>query len=143
MKVPALRDACKMRHLDDAGLKEALVERLVAWRLPPLAAFPPAAPAGPCTSVECGCFGENDLMKGAQPDAEHVGEQAEDLLKAAKHEIRAYLLQPTLPRKESPRLWWRDNQHRFPLLAATARDHMSIPGSSSSLERLFPALALL
>ena len=56
MKVPALRDACKMRHLDDAGLKEALVERLVAWRLPPLAALPPAAPAGPCTSVEGGCF---------------------------------------------------------------------------------------
>ena len=82
-------------------------------------------------------------MKGAQPDAEHVGEQAEDLLKAAKHEIRAYLLQPTLPRKESPRLWWRDNQHRFPLLAATARDHMSIPGSSSSLERLFSRFGLV
>ena len=90
----------------DAGLKEALVEKLVAWRPPLVAVLSPAAPAAPCASVESGCFGENDLMKCAQPDAKHVGEQAVDLLKAANNEIKAYLREPTHPLKESSRQWW-------------------------------------
>ena len=143
LKVPELRSECNKRRLCDAGLKEALVEKLVAWRPPLVAVLSPAAPAAPCASVESGCFAGNDVMKCAQPDAKHVGEQAVDLLKAANNEIKAYLREPTHPLKESSRQWWRDNQHRFPLLAITARDHMSIPGSSSSLERLFSRFGLV
>ena len=37
----------------------------------------------------------------------------------------------------APLAFWRDNQHRFPSLAALARDVLSIPATGAGVERLF------
>ena len=89
------------------------------------------------------CFGETDLMHGAQPGPEDVPTQAVDLLQEVKKEIKKYGLEPTLAREMSPRQWWKANEPRFPLLAVLARDYLSIPGSSSSLEHLFSRFGLV
>ncbi|EUC67535.1 hAT family dimerization protein [Rhizoctonia solani AG-3 Rhs1AP] len=39
----------------------------------------------------------------------------------------------------SPLVWWRLNAHRFPRLAAMARDYLCIPGTSVAVERVFSA----
>ena len=36
-----------------------------------------------------------------------------------------------------PLLFWKDNQHRFPALAALARDVLSVPATGAGVERLF------
>lgn len=36
-----------------------------------------------------------------------------------------------------PLTWWRLNEHRFPRLAAMARDYLCIPGTSVAVERVF------
>jgi hAT family C-terminal dimerisation region len=37
----------------------------------------------------------------------------------------------------APLSFWRENQHRFPSLAALARDALSIPATGAGVERLF------
>lgn len=36
-----------------------------------------------------------------------------------------------------PLTFWRDNQHRFPAIAALARDVLSVPATGAGVERLF------
>lgn len=129
------------------GLKAALVQRIVGYKPsfesyfsapPPLAVRQPQEP----TDGE-ECFGKKDLMDGAQPGPEDVVTEAVDLLQEVKKEMKKYIVEPTLPRENSPRLWWKANERRFPLLAVLARDYLSIPGSSSSLERLFSRFGLV
>lgn len=36
-----------------------------------------------------------------------------------------------------PREFWRDHEHRFPVLAALARDFLSVPATGAGVERLF------
>ncbi|KAJ5379647.1 uncharacterized protein N7496_002075 [Penicillium cataractarum] len=37
----------------------------------------------------------------------------------------------------NPRVFWKNNQHEFPILASIARDVLSIPATGSGVERLF------
>lgn len=37
----------------------------------------------------------------------------------------------------NPPMFWKDNQHEFPILASIARDVLSIPATGSGVERLF------
>jgi hypothetical protein len=37
----------------------------------------------------------------------------------------------------SPREFWRDHQHTFPVLASIARDILSVPATGAGVERLF------
>lgn len=37
----------------------------------------------------------------------------------------------------SPRIFWKENQHRYPALASVARDVLSIPATGAGVERLF------
>lgn len=45
-----------------------------------------------------------------------------------------YNLEPT---NIEPLLFWKDNQHEFPVLASVARDILSIPATGAGVERLF------
>ncbi|KEP45855.1 HAT family dimerization protein [Rhizoctonia solani 123E] len=51
------------------------------------------------------------------------------------NEIRQYLEEEVTPLL--PLEWWRLNAHRFPRLAAMARDFLCIPGTSVAVERVF------
>lgn len=37
----------------------------------------------------------------------------------------------------SPRVFWKENQYKYPILSATARDVLSIPATGAGVERLF------
>lgn len=39
--------------------------------------------------------------------------------------------------KGNPRLYWKEHEHEFPVLARIARDILSIPASGAGVERLF------
>ncbi|QRV92757.1 AC9 transposase [Ceratobasidium sp. AG-Ba] len=53
---------------------------------------------------------------------------------SAAGEIAAYLSEEVT--KQPPLVWWSQNAHRFPRLAAMARDFLSIPGTSVAVVRV-------
>uniref|UniRef100_A0A3B3DU20 BED-type domain-containing protein n=1 Tax=Oryzias melastigma TaxID=30732 RepID=A0A3B3DU20_ORYME len=52
-------------------------------------------------------------------------------------EIKQYQDAPSLPLTEDPLLWWKSQQHAFPLLSKLAHMHLCIPGTSVAAERVF------
>jgi len=48
---------------------------------------------------------------------------------ALNEQIRLYLLQPNIPRQESPLSWWRDNAAMFPDIAAVPQHYLSAPAT--------------
>ena len=58
-------------------------------------------------------------------------------------EIAAYLDQPPIPRTSCPRVWWRENESRFPALAGVARRFLGAPCTSVVSERLFSSAGLV
>jgi hypothetical protein len=48
--------------------------------------------------------------------------------------LLTYILDPI---EISPLTFWKENQHKYPALAATARDVLSIPATGAGVERLF------
>ncbi|KAJ5806684.1 hypothetical protein N7474_010276 [Penicillium riverlandense] len=52
-----------------------------------------------------------------------------------KDELTQYLNSDTVDM--GPLSFWKENQHRFPALAAMARDTLSVLATGSSVERLF------
>ncbi|KAK7919245.1 hypothetical protein WMY93_010529 [Mugilogobius chulae] len=55
----------------------------------------------------------------------------------AEKEIKQYQDSPSLPLTEDPLLWWKSQQHVFPLLSKLAHMHLCIPGTSVAAERVF------
>uniref|UniRef100_A0A8C2FJ66 HAT C-terminal dimerisation domain-containing protein n=1 Tax=Cyprinus carpio TaxID=7962 RepID=A0A8C2FJ66_CYPCA len=55
----------------------------------------------------------------------------------AEKEIKQYQDAPSLPLPEDPLLWWKSQQHVFPLLSKLAHMHLCIPGTSVAAERVF------
>jgi len=55
----------------------------------------------------------------------------------AEKEIKQYQDAPSLPLTEDPLLWWKSQQHVFPLLSKLAHMHLCIPGTSVAAERVF------
>ena len=53
-----------------------------------------------------------------------------------RDELREYLDAPVVPCHD-PIKWWYDNHETYPALSRMARDILSIPPSSTSVERLF------
>ena len=60
-----------------------------------------------------------------------------------KGEVERYFTEPTLPRKESPLAWWKDNVSRLPYLSQLAHSILSIPVTSTLSERVFSAPGLI
>lgn len=54
----------------------------------------------------------------------------------AEKEIKQYQDAP-LRLTEDPLLWWKSQQHVFPLLSKLALVHVCIPGTSVAAERVF------
>jgi predicted HTH transcriptional regulator len=47
------------------------------------------------------------------------------------------LLSPLGTQLVNPRIYWKDHQYEYPILASLARDILTIPASGSGVERLF------
>jgi hypothetical protein len=59
----------------------------------------------------------------------------QEIEKPEDDEIARYLVKGLV--KGSPRLFWKQNEHEYPVLARIARDILSIPVSGAGVERLF------
>ena len=54
-----------------------------------------------------------------------------------RHELEAYCAEQPLEQSQSPFLWWREHEKRFPAAAAVARRYLCIPATSVPTEHLF------
>lgn len=55
----------------------------------------------------------------------------------AMAELRMYLDDAILNRKEDPLIWWKDRQKTYPWLSILARKYLSIVATSVPCERIF------
>ena len=60
-----------------------------------------------------------------------------------KGEVERYFTEPTLPRKESPLAWWKDNASRFLYLSQVAHSILNIHATSTPSEWAFSAAGLI
>lgn len=54
-------------------------------------------------------------------------------------QVHGYLIEPPIPRNESPLQYWKSNMSRFPALTKAACKYLSAPCTSVDSERLFSA----
>jgi hypothetical protein len=67
--------------------------------------------------------------------ARQFGDRAERI--AVSNEVKDYMSMPSVPLDTDPLQWWREHQHRFPVLARVARRFLCIPASSAPAERVW------
>jgi len=58
-------------------------------------------------------------------------------------EYKAYDLVPQVQSNEDPLKWWKENEQFFPRIASMAREYLSVPASSASVERFFSSVGLV
>ena len=80
-------------------------------------------------SVEC-FFGDDADVIISQPNV------------SCKEECDQYLSIPAISAKSDPLVWWQQNQDRFPHVAKMARQHLGVPATSASVERVFSGVGL-
>ena len=61
---------------------------------------------------------------------------------SCKEECDQYLSIPAISAKSGPLVWWQQNQDRFPHVAKMARQHLGVPATSASVERVFSGVGL-
>ena len=57
-------------------------------------------------------------------------------------EVELYLKEKPIDREEPPLGWWKENQHRFPLVSRVAKRYLTIPITSTLAERVFSTAGL-
>ncbi|XP_060602039.1 E3 SUMO-protein ligase ZBED1-like [Ruditapes philippinarum] len=55
----------------------------------------------------------------------------------AQAEVQQYKECPPVPLDVNPLQWWKDNEHKFPLLARVVKKYLCIPATSVPSERVF------
>ena len=58
------------------------------------------------------------------------------------NKVDMYLEEKPIDREESPLVWWRENQHRFPKISKVARRFLTIPITSTPSEQVFSTAGL-
>ena len=139
MKVDEVRAACRMRKLDDTGIKRLLQERLANYsHATAVASLGHGSPAVAQEPV----FGVQALLHGQAASTEDaiVARDIDlnlSMLNQLKKQIAKYKSFPAAPLEESPLKWWKLKEPEIGHLAALARDLLASPGSTAALERAF------
>ncbi|BFZ13786.1 hypothetical protein BsWGS_16825 [Bradybaena similaris] len=60
-----------------------------------------------------------------------------DAVDGAEVELTRYQEESPIPETENPLLWWKVNQHRFPVLSSFVQTILCVPATSVPCERLF------
>lgn len=68
---------------------------------------------------------------------------SEQITQGAIIEMESYLCEAPVERKNNPLHYWRANQARFPILAATAAKFLCAPSTSVESERLFSSASII
>jgi hypothetical protein len=58
-------------------------------------------------------------------------------------ELNAYTRVQQVPLDTDPLMWWKQHVQEFPRLARMARQHLAVPATSASPERLFSSVGLV
>ena len=58
-------------------------------------------------------------------------------------ELNAYTRVQQVPLDTDPPMWWKQHVQEFPHLTRMVRQHLSVPATSSSPERLFSSVGLV
>ena len=56
------------------------------------------------------------------------------------NEVESYLQDRPLDREESPLVWWKENEHRFPIISQVAKNTLLFQPHLSQLSGYFPQL---
>lgn len=85
----------------------------------------------------------NNRNVSAEPDAFDVfGASNNGTTKPTNSELENYLQgQCPIKKDQTPLDWWREHQHRFPVLSKLARDYLAVSATSCACERTFSAAA--
>ena len=76
-----------------------------------------------------GClFGDIYIVKEEKPTS--IQERAEA-------EVFAYRKEGPISTADSPLLWWKTNEHKYPLLSAVGKKYLCVPATSVPSERVF------
>ena len=58
-------------------------------------------------------------------------------------ELNAYTRVQQVTLDTDPLMWWKEHVQEFPRLARMARQHLAVPATSASPERLFSSVGLV
>jgi hypothetical protein len=58
-------------------------------------------------------------------------------------ELNAYTRVQQVPLDTDPLMWWKQHVQEFPRLTRMARQHLAVPATSASPERLFSSVGLV
>ena len=76
-----------------------------------------------------GClFGDIYIVKEEKPTS--IQERTEA-------EVFAYRKEGPVSTADSPLLWWKTNEHKYPLLSAVGKKYLCVPATSVPSERVF------
>ena len=64
------------------------------------------------------------------------------VLLTARDELKLYMSERPVARKESPLSWWKENERRFPNLAKVVRGILCNPATSTLSERILSIAGL-
>lgn len=79
----------------------------------------------------------NDGYMGGLFGVSDVKQKKMTPIQSWNQDINLFQSLPKASPRADPLLWWKTNQHQFPLLANLAKMYLAIPASQASCERLF------
>jgi len=120
----ALTDlVCKVKEANDSLLESSGTSQLEEASGP--------APKKKCTGLDI-------LLGGDYTTNESEDSEADPILK----EVESYIKEKPIDREESPLVWWKQNQYKFPMISVVAKQFLSIPVTSTPAERVFSTAGL-
>ena len=67
----------------------------------------------------------------------HSSADESDAVHGAQAELTRYQEETPIPETEDPLMWWKLNNHRFPVLSSFVQTILCVPATSVPCERLF------
>ena len=64
-------------------------------------------------------------------------DELDEEVHAAQGELMRYKEETSIPETDDPLMWWKVNNHRFPVLSSFAQTILCVPATSVPCERLF------
>ena len=97
-----------------------------------------AARAPKLIKLEFGFAAFQDHMAALNPPTQNTSAAAPPPPPLEEEDqLKKYLDEAAPPPGTNALQWWGDNEWKFPAVAAMARQHLSVPATSASAERIF------
>ena len=111
-----------------------------------LEALASAAESAGCSKAKS----TNDTTRSVEPPSKKrsvldrlLGEEKQDDEMSIQDEVKSYLQERPIKRKDDPLNWWKVNGSRFPHLESLAKKYLAIPATSTPSERVFSVAGIV